>query len=401
MKVAINGTGIAGPTLAYWLKHYGHEPVLFEKSPTLRTGGYIIDFWGAGYKIADKMGIIPTMMKDAYIMERIRTVTAGGYTTSSLNVKSFMKLNDGRYMSIARSELARNIYNACDGIETRLATSVTGFEDHDDKTEVQLSNGKSEDFDLLIGADGLHSHVRELAFGPQENFEKHLGFYVAAFTLSNYQPRDELTYLSHTVPGKQVSRISLRNNETLFLFIFAKNLVSAQPENEADEKTILREIYGDMGWETKAILSRMDEVENIYFDRISQIRMPQWTKGRVALIGDAAACASLLAGEGTGLAMTEAYILAGELHRADGDYKQAFRIYQTRLQSHLKEKQDAALKFAGFFAPKNWLSLIARDTMTNFASIPFLGQMILGSMFNDTFEFPNYEAIPHDRRTTS
>lgn len=391
MKIAINGAGVAGPTLAYWLKHYGHEPILFEKAPALRTGGYVIDFWGTGYDIADKMGIIPKMLEDAYIMERLRTVTAGGYTTSSLNVRRFMELNNGRYMSIARSDLAKSIYNTCDGIETKFATSVTGFEDQDDKIQVQLSNGKTEDFDLLIGADGLHSHVRELAFGQQENFENHLGFYVAAFTLRNYQPRDELTYLSHTVPGKQVSRISLRNNETLFLFIFAKNLVSKQPANEAEEKAMLRDVYGDMGWETKAILSRMSEVENIYFDRISQIKMPNWTKGRVALLGDAAACASLLAGEGTGLAMTEAYVLAGELHRANGDYRQAFQAYQTRLHPLLLEKQNAALKFAGFFAPKNWLSLIVRDTMTNVASLPILGQMMLGSMFNDNFELPNYE----------
>jgi len=390
MKIAINGTGIAGPTLAFWLKKYGLEPILFEKAPALRNGGYIIDFWGTGYDIADKMGIISQMKEDAYMMKRVRTVTSGGYTTSSLNVRNFQEMTNNRYMSIARSDLSKHIFQACKNIETRFGTSVTGFDDQDDKISVHLSNGSTEDFDLLIGADGLHSHIRNLAFGAQENFEDHLGFYVAAFIQSDYHPRDELTYLSHTQPGRQVSRITLRDNQTLFLFFFSKDFVSRQPTNEADEKALLLDIFDNMGWETKAILSRMNEVENIYFDRVSQIKLPDWTKGRVALLGDAAACASLLSGEGTGLAMTEAYILAGELHRANGDHGKAFQAYQMKLHAYLEGKQAAAIKFAGFFAPKTWLGIIARDAMTNLASLPFLGKMMLGEMFKDTFELPEY-----------
>ena len=391
MKIAINGVGIAGPTLAYWLRKYGHEPVLFEKAPKLRAAGYVIDFWGSGYDIAEKMGLFPELLEDAYIMERIRTLTASGRTTSSLNVRNFQEMTNGRYMSIARSDLSKHLFRACGGVETRFGTSVTGFEDQGSKVKVQLSDNSSEDFDLLIGADGLHSHVRELAFGAQETFEGHLGFYVAAFTLPGYQPRNELTYLSHTVPGRQVSRISLRDDQTLFLFFFSKDFVSQQPENEAGEKALLREIFTDMGWETAAILSRMDEVNNIYFDRVSQIKMPNWTKGRVALLGDAAACASLLSGEGTGLAMTEAYVLAGELKRANGNYEAAFSAYQNRLHGYLLQKQAMALKFAGFFAPKTWLGLFLRDTMTNFASVPVLGKLMLGGMFKDNLKLPSYE----------
>lgn len=391
MRIAINGCGIAGPTLAWWLRRFGHEPVIFEKAPSLRSGGYVIDFWGSGYNVAEKMGLFPTLLDDAYILERLRTVTGGGRTTSSLRVRTFQDLTNNRYLSIARSDLSRHIFEACQDVETHFATSITGLDDQETQVMAQLSNGKSETFDCVVGADGLHSHIRTLAFGPQEQFERRAGFFVAAFMLPGYRPRDELAYVSHTRPGKQISRFALRNNQTLILFVFSNELVSRQPENEAQEKAMLRSVYGDMKWEAPAILERMDEVTDIYFDRVSQFRMPAWTKGRVALVGDAAACPSLLAGEGSGLAMTEAYVLAGELKRADGDLPAAFAGYQNRLQAHLTKRQDMALRFAGFFAPKSWISLIARDLMTNLASLPVLGKMLLGPSVLSGLDLPCYE----------
>ena len=156
------------------------------------------------------------------------------------------------------------------------------------------------------------------------------------------------------------------------------------------EKTLLREIYKDMGWESDAILARMNEVRDIYFDRVSQIRMPDWSKGRVALLGDAAACASLLAGEGTGLAMTEAYVLAGELQKARSDYHVAYKAYQDRLHPYVTQKQDGALNFAGLFAPKSWFWLVVRDISLNLASLPYLGKRLLASSFKSDLLLPDY-----------
>lgn len=392
MKIAINGCGIGGPTLAYWLNEYGHEPILFEKAPALREGGYVIDFWGTGYDISEKMGVLPALKEDAYMIESVQTVTSGGWTTSSMSTKPFHDLTHGRYMSIARSDLARHLFNACEGIETRFDTSIVDLEDQGDGISVRLSDGQEQKFDLVVGADGLHSKTRELVFGAEEQFENHIGFYVAAFVLNDYQPRDELTYISHSKPGRQIARVSLRDNQTLVLFTFAKGFLNQRPNDEACEKAMLREIYNDMGWEANAILSRMDEVKHIYFDRVSQIRMPDWTKGRVALLGDAAACASLLAGEGTGLAMTEAYVLAGELHMARGDHQAAFKAYQDRLHAYVTKKQDGALSFAGLFAPKNWFWLVVRDISLNLTGVPYLGKKLLASSFTSDFELPNYLA---------
>lgn len=400
MKIAINGCGIGGPTLAWWLRKYGFEPVLFEKAPALRSGGHLIDFWGNGYDVAEKMGLLPALKQEAYMMERVRSVTSKGVTTSSMNVGHFAELTNNRYMSIARSDLSRQIMQSCQGIETRFGTSIVAIKDQDANVQLELSDGSREVFDLVIGADGLHSPVRDMVFGPESSFELHAGFYVAAFTASGYAQRDDLTYLSHTIPNRQISRVSLRDDKTLFLLIFSKKFVSEEPNDERAQRALLQEVFGNMGWESEAILGELEQAKELYFDRVSQIRMPEWTKGRVALLGDAAACASLLAGEGTGLAMTEAYVLAGELNRASGDHAAAFPAYQKRLHTKLAEKQDSALKTAAFFAPKNWVSLVMRDVLTNMTAFPFFGKQLLKGTLLNNISLPSYELEKHINEKT-
>ena len=390
MKVAINGCGIAGPTFAWWLRHYGHEPVLIERADNLRSGGYLIDFWGTGYDVAEDMGLLPALKDHAYHMERLRTVTAREWTTSSIDVSVFNKITGGRYFSIARSDLSAAIFRACDGIETRFGTEVSGIEDRGDRVDVFLSDGTSEPFDIVVGADGLHSKVRNVVFGQQAQFEHHLGFYVAAFTLDGYQPRDELAVVSHTVPGRYLSRVSLRDDRTLFLMVVADNYLRSDLQDSRSIRQELRRIFRDTGWESNAIVARIDEPDDLYFDRASQIRMSHWYKGRTALVGDAAAGPSLLAGEGTSLAMTEARVLAGELARSGGNIAAAFHAYEGELKSFLLKKQDAALRFADYFAPKSWIGLIARDVMSNVASVPLLAKWMLAGVFRDNLELPDY-----------
>lgn len=194
--------------------------------------------------------------------------------------------------------------------------------------------------------------MRRLVFGPDADFEHYLGCKVAAAVVDGYRPRDELAYVSYAVPGRQVSRVALRDDRTLVLFVFRDD----SPDVPADPTAVLHQQFSDAGWECPQLLAAVDELadpDDLYFDVVSQVRMPHWSHGRVLLVGDAAGCISLLGGEGTGLAITEAYVLAGELHRAAGDHRRAFDAYQARLRPFIDAKQAAHDSSSGSSPPEH------------------------------------------------
>ncbi len=390
MRVAINGIGVAGPTLAYWLRRYGHEPVMFEKAPALRTGGHAIDFWGLGYAIAERMGLVPALRQRGYMMKRLRMVNGHGHDAASLDLTMMRELLEGRFVTLARSDLSAGLFAACDGVPSHFGATITGMVQGRNEVVLTFEGGRRDRFDFVVGADGLHSQIRELAFGPESRFEKPLDCYVAAFRLTGYPHRDELTYVSHTLPGRQVGRVSLRGDETLILLICRASLIGSQPPTRERQKEALRWAFSNMEWEVPDILDAMEGAEEIYFDRVSQIHLPYWSSGRVALIGDAAACASLLAGEGAGLAMIEAYVLAGEIHRANGNLQRAFAAYEAHLRRFVAAKQQAALRFRSFFAPRTTLALAMRNLSVNCLSYPFFAKRFIARAIEDSFELPPY-----------
>ncbi len=392
MRIVINGVGIAGPTLAYWLGKAGHEVVLVEESPQLRSGGYIIDFWGLGYDIAEKMGLIPRIRELGYQVREVRFVDRRSCKSGGFSVDVFGRLTRGRFTSLRRSDLAATIYYALNGqVETIFGDSVARVENEGRYVRVSFDHAAPRKFDLVIGADGLHSRLRQLAFGPEADFEVSLGYHVAAFEVEGYRPRDELVYVSHGVPGRQISRFSMRNDKTLFLFVFRDEYLPTKSlSTEQDRKSALTSVFAEVGWECPRILAAMENVSEIYFDRVSQIRMDRWTTGRMALLGDAAACVSLLAGEGTGLAIGEAYVLAGELHVCGGDHSVAFARYQERMMPFLRRKQAAAAKFASSFAPKSAIGITFRNLVTPLLRIPFVADFFIGRDLGDAVVLPDY-----------
>jgi 2-polyprenyl-6-methoxyphenol hydroxylase-like FAD-dependent oxidoreductase len=394
MKILISGAGIAGPTLAYWLARYGYEPVIVEAAPGWRTGGYIIDFWGAGFDIAGRMGLLSEIIQRGYRVREVRVVNRSGERVARFPVSALARIMQDRYISLPRADLAASIFGKIAGnIETIFGDNLNRIEQTERSVHVTFEHAGERDFDLVVGADGLHSRVRELVFGPQNQFEKYLGYKVAAFEVEGYRPRDELIYVMYTQVGQQVGRFSMRSDRTLFILIFADGNPGI-PGDIQDQKTLLRKRFGSSGWECPQILDALDSVNDLYFDRVSQIRMNQqqelWTRGRVTLVGDAASCVSLLAGQGSSLAMVAAYILAGELRRAKGRYVEAFARYQDLFGPLVLKKQKAALHLAGAFAPKSKFTMLLRNQIFNLLTISWIADLVIGRDLADNISLPDY-----------
>jgi 2-polyprenyl-6-methoxyphenol hydroxylase-like FAD-dependent oxidoreductase len=391
-SILISGAGIAGPTLAYWLGAAGFKPVLIESAPALRTGGYVIDFWGLGYDIAERMGLAPDLDRLGYHMQEMRIVNGGGRRVAGFGTRVFRELTGGRFVTIRRSDLSRLLFEkAKPAAEVIFGDGIAAIDETGDGPQVQFEHGEARRFDLVIGADGLHSQVRRLAFGPQSRFEKPLGYAVAAFEAAGYRPRDENVYLIYNEPGRMVGRFALREDRTLFLFVFAD--ASALPHDLAGQKALLRERYGASKWECPRILAALDGADELYMDKVSQIGMNRWSQGRVALAGDAAFCPSLMAGQGAALAMTAAYVLAGELSNARGHYKEAFAKYEALLRPFMESKQNAAEHFSAAFAPKTPLGLFLRNQIIKATAIPGVARLAFGREITDALRLPQYSRM--------
>ena len=386
VRIAISGAGVAGAALAHWLHRTGHEPTVIEQAPKFRTGGYVIDFWGVGYQVARRMGIEDPIRAAGYVVEVVRSVGSRGQVKADVHVDAFRRIFGDELISLPRGDLAAEIYATIDGkVETIFGDSIATVDAHSDGVGLTFENGAPRDFDLLIGADGLHSNVRRLVFGPDEQFECKLGCKVAACMVDGYRPRDDLVYLTYGSPGRQLGRFTLRDDRTMLLFIYRAEHDSAG----VAPKDQLRNEFSDVGWEAREFLAALDDVDDVYFDVVSQVRMDNWSRGRVVLIGDAAGCISLLGGEGTGLAITEAYVLAGELARAGEDYRRAFAAYQSLMRPFIKSKQADAQRNISFFATRTRLGLWFRNVAMRMANFGLLATL-LSRAARDDFTLPDY-----------
>ncbi len=392
MRVAINGAGIVGTALAYWLSKMGHEVLLVERAPALRTGGYILNLWGVGYDAAEKMGILPSLLELEYQVDELRMVDRHGRTRGGYPTRVLQQLAKGRIASLSRADIAATIYGLLNSqVETLFGDSITRIEQDRKKIRVGFECAPERELDLVIGADGLHSGIRQIAFGPDTNFEYPMGCHVATFEVVGYRPRDEKLYVAHTAPGRYIARFPMRDDKTLFFMLLRDEyLPGSVPAGGSERKAALTSAFSDMGWECPAILSSLQRVQDVYFDSISQIRMDAWTKGRVALIGDAAACPSLIAGEGAGFALAAAYVLAGEIHKHGADLDSALTAYQGRIKPYALRKQKYAESLVPSFVPRTAHGVSIRDFATLLMRLPIFPRLLMGRYFDDEMKLPAY-----------
>lgn len=392
MKIAINGTGIAGTALAYWLSKLGHEVLLVERAPALRTGGFVVNLWGIGYDALERMGLLLRLLALQHHSDELRMVDRSGRTRGGYPSSVLLKLAKGRMATLARYDIAATIYGALEGrVETLFGDSITSIDDDGARVRVGFEQAAPREVDLVIGADGLHSRVRQLVFGPDAKFEYPMGCHVASFEVAGYRPRNGSTYVAYTAPGRYVARFPLRDDRMLFFVLLRdEHLPGRAPTNAVERKAALTGALAGIGWESDGIVAALEQADDVYFDSISQIRMDAWAKGKVALIGDAAACPSLIAGEGAGFALAQAYVLAGELHRHGDDTAAAIAQYQARLMAVVARKQKLAESLAASFVPRTALGVRVRDYATLLMRLPVFPKILMGRYFHDELALPEY-----------
>lgn len=390
----IAGAGIAGTSLAYWLLRSGIEPVIVERAPKFRGGGYIMDIWGVGYDVAERMGLVPALRELGYRNDRALFVDRNGAARSEFGARALHRFLGDRYLSVQRSDLARAIYDRIHGaVDVLLDDEVLQIDQMPESVIVVLRSGTVRRFDYVFGCDGLHSALRAMV-QPPHRFEHHLGYYAAAFETAGYTRRDEHTYLTYGTPGALISRFALRGDRTGFLFVFRRHKgMPLCPTMLDEQKAILLRRFAIDPWiEWTEIQEHLTHCHDLYFDSVSQIEMPTWSNRRVAFVGDAAYAPSLLAGEGAALAMTGAFVLAGELARAQGAHKQAFTSYEKVLRTFVARRQRNARHFAASLTPGSRIGLLFRDLILRLGTIPSFGDVLMRRYLTDSFAPPGYSA---------
>jgi 2-polyprenyl-6-methoxyphenol hydroxylase-like FAD-dependent oxidoreductase len=356
-NILISGAGAAGQCLAYWLRRYGFRPTVVERAPAPRIGGFAIDLRGAALVVAERMGIIDACRKARVHMQTIARLDPHGkvvWKTDGNFGAGTVASND---IEILRDDLTAILQGAIDDdVEYIFGDSITAIDQQDDGVDVSFKSGGKRRFDLVIGADGLHSNVRELVFGPESQFAKPLEMYIGIFTIQNFLDIDRQWLMSY-LPGKIVNIMQYgKDKHTRSMFIFKSDPISYDRTDVAQQKAILSSVFQDENyWVIPQILEALRDADDLYFDEVTQIHMDQLSKGRVALLGDAAAATTLFGGQGTSSAVVGAYVLAGELKAARGDFKTAFKCYEDTFLDYARKNQALAVMSNHEFAiPTTW-----------------------------------------------
>ena len=335
-KILVTGASIAGPTLAYWLNHYGFKVFVAERAVELRLGGQNIDVKGPAQEIARKMGIEERIRERNTTESGLRWVNTKNKTVAEFPKESALSMT--QELEILRGDLVQILYDQTKSdVEYRFNEYITDLKQTESDVEVTFSSGKIETFDLVISAEGIGSHTRKLTFDKQPEF-KYLGLYTAYVTISKAATDSSWARWCNAENGIVFLIRPDNHGSTRASITFRAKEDEYKGLSFEEQKTALINRIKGSGWESERLVEEIGKTSDLYFDRISQVKASKWSEGRVAIVGDAAYCATPIAGKGTDLAMSGAYILAGELSIA-GTYQEAFKAYENKMRPYVEKCQ--------------------------------------------------------------
>jgi 2-polyprenyl-6-methoxyphenol hydroxylase-like FAD-dependent oxidoreductase len=340
-SVLISGASIAGPALAYWLHRSGRfEVTVVEKAGALRGGGYPIDIRGTAVEAVRRMGLLPRLREAHLDAQRLTFLDAGGEVLASVKASAVAGGVAGQDLEVRRGDLAALLYASVrDDVEFLFGDSPDTLEESARGVDVTFRGGARRTFDLVVGADGMHSRTRAALFGPEERFHRYLGYCFALFTMPNALGLDREIMMWNT-PGRAAALYATGDHDEVHAF-----LTFHRPEppyealrDPAAGRELFAPVFADAGWEVPAMVGALRDAADPFCDTAGQIRLPFWSRGRVALVGDAAYAPSFLTGQGTSLALAGAYLLAHSLVTRP-DHTAAFAAYEHGLREFVALNQ--------------------------------------------------------------
>ncbi|WP_377268093.1 FAD-dependent monooxygenase [Peterkaempfera sp. SMS 1(5)a] len=344
--ILISGASVGGPALAHWLSRYGFRVTVVERAPALRPGGQAVDVRGPALEVAERMGVAAELRGLGTGMRGMTMVDGEGTELFSTSERTFTGGElDSPDVEVMRDDLADLLFRAArSDVEYLFDDSIAAIEERPDGVRVTFERRAPRDFDLVVGADGLHSNVRGLAFGPEADCIHHLGTYLAVFSAPNFLGLDHWQMFQQGVEvGGGIMSARDNTESRVYMGFESAEPLTLDHRDVPAQRRLLADRFAGAGWVWPKALEHMWEAPDFHFDSMSQIRMDSWSKGRVVLLGDAGYCGSPLSGQGTSMAMVGAYVLAGELKAAGGDHRVAFARYERELREYVLGNQQLAL----------------------------------------------------------
>jgi len=344
--VLISGAGVAGPSLALWLIRNGYRVIVVEIAKGIRPGGQTVDLRGAGGDVVERMGLMPQMREHALEQHGVAWVGSDGGRRAEMPVTAFDGNGLVSKLEILRGDLVDVLYQATkETVEYRFNTRISELHQDEKGVDVTLADSTRLRADLVVGADGPHSAVRGMVFGPEDRFVTPLGGYNAWFSAPDHVGLNGW-YLMYLAPGGLNASMRPTHDPAMAKagLAFASEPIDYDRYDIHQQRQLLVDRFAGAGWQCDALLTAAQEADDFYFDSFLQVHMPAWTSGRVALVGDAGYCASPLSGMGTSLALVGAYLLAGELGPAESSdanrIQGALQRYQTKMRPYVDKCQD-------------------------------------------------------------